>query len=535
MKRAALVIALCACSLRNPRVGTLPCSSTAQCDRPAVCFLGECRGHSSALTLVAVEIRPANDSPLGVSQVPGLDLRQTVVHDFALVPPLVDAGTLMQAPDVGTVAAPVPGALITFTDHAPGIPDRVEQITARTDNSGAFSVRLPQGKWDVLVQPSAPLPPYRPPTLSTDAPSLSFTLPRVGSLTPFQAALLLSDGGPLAGAAVTAVDANGAPLSATATALADGGFSLYLPPGTSSYAVEVGPPSDLDGGTASSGFDPLPNYDNLAPTAPAIIVTLPPTATLAGKVSDAMGAPVAAAHVYARSDGMPWSLSRSTTTAADGTYALLLRAGNYVVEAAPAATADGSGPAVSGEQLVSVVAATSLLLTCPNKVFGFGVIVRPGSVNAVSANYQITATRLPDRLLTARTAHSTPTDSQGIWHIIADPGRYRLEVVPTADSGLPRKVVQIELLPSTGPAEILLPQIMLSPPLTAFGRVHGAPPGGSDAPVANATVSFYALDANGHGILLGSSATDSMGQYKAILPDVAQPGAVASGGSEPAP
>jgi hypothetical protein len=226
---------------------------------------------------------------------------------------------------------------------------------------------------------------------------------------------------------------------------------------------------------------------------------------------------------------MPWSLSRSTTTAADGTYALLLRAGNYVVEAAPAATADGSGPAVSGEQLVSVVAATSLLLTCPNKVFGFGVIVRPGSVNAVSANYQITATRLPDRLLTARTAHSTPTDSQGIWHIIADPGRYRLEVVPTADSGLPRKVVQIELLPSTGPAEILLPQIMLSPPLTAFGRVHGAPPGGSDAPVANATVSFYALDANGHGILLGSSATDSMGQYKAILPDVAQPGAVASG------
>jgi len=527
VKRALpFLLALCACSLRDPRVGSPPCTSTAQCDRPSVCFLGECRGHSSALTLVAAEIRPANDSPLGVLQQPGIDLRTSVLNDFRLVPPLVDGGTVMQAPDVGTTAAPVAGALITFTDHAPGIPDRAQQITARTDNGGIFSsVRLPQGTWDVLVQPPAPLPPYRPATLSTAAPALSLTLPRVGSLTQFQAALLLSDGGPLPGAAVTAVNVTGETLSATTTALADGGFSLYLPPGTSSYALQVGPPSDLDGGTPfpAAALDPLPNYDNLLPTAPSISVTLPPTATLGGKVSDATGAPVAAAHVYARSDGMPWSLSRSTTTAADGTYALLLRAGNYVVEAAPAATADGSGPAVSGEIGISVTAAvTSLQLTCPNKVFGYGLIVSPGGSN-VSANYQVTATRLADRLLTARTASSTPTNSSGLWHIIADPGRYRLEVVPPADSGLPRKIVQIELLPQTVPAEILLPLIVLSPPLTVGGTVHGAPPGGVDAPVANATVSFYALDANGHGILLGSSATDSKGLYKAILPDVAQP------------
>jgi hypothetical protein len=75
----------------------------------------------------------------------------------------------------------------------------------------------------------------------------------------------------------------------------------------------------------------------------------------------------------------------------------------------------------------------------------------------------------------------------------------------------------------------LLPLIMLSPPLTVGGRVLGSPPGSVDAPVANATVSFYALDANGHGILLGSSLTDSKGLYKAILPDVAQPGAAVIG------
>jgi hypothetical protein len=61
------------------------------------------------------------------------------------------------------------------------------------------------------------------------------------------------------------------------------------------------------------------------------------------------------------------------------------------------------------------------------------------------------------------------------------------------------------------------------------GTVHGAPPGQADQPVANATVSFFALDANGNGVLLGSAPTDAKGQYQAILPDVAQPGAASNG------
>ncbi len=284
----------------------------------------------------------------------------------------------------------------------------------------------------------------------------------------------------------------------------------------------MGSPSDPDGGTAATAtLDPLPNYVGLAPTTPTIDIQLPPATTLTGTVIDAAGAPVAAAHVYARSDGMPWSLSRSAMTAPDGSWSLLLRAGNYVVEAAPAAAT--GGPAVSGEQMVSVSASgTSLQLTCPNKVLGFGLIVQHGS-GAVGANYQVTATRLADRLLTARTAYTQATDSAGIWTITADPGRYRVEVVPTADSGLPRKIVQIELQPPKTPVPVTLPEIDLSPPLTAVGKVHGAPPGGPDAPIANATVSFYALDADGHAILLGTSATDALGRYQTVLPDVAQP------------
>jgi hypothetical protein len=45
--------------------------------------------------------------------------------------------------------------------------------------------------------------------------------------------------------------------------------------------------------------------------------------------------------------------------------------------------------------------------------------------------------------------------------------------------------------------------------------------------VVNATVSFFALDAANHGVLLGTAPTDLNGHYTVVLPDVAQPGAAA--------
>src|SRR5205823_3618989 len=152
------------------------------------------------------------------------------------------------------------------------------------------------------------------------------------------------------------------------------------------YVLQVGPSPDLDGGP----LDPLPNYDQLPPPTsaqPAVSVDLPPVATVQGVVVDSGGAPVAGARVYARSDQMPWSLSRSAVTAADGSYSLPLRAGAFLVEAAPVTAADA--PAVSGEQSLTLpVAGATLNLVCLRKVRGFGLIVRPGG-GAASANYQI--------------------------------------------------------------------------------------------------------------------------------------------------
>jgi hypothetical protein len=445
-----------------------------------------------------------------------------VLQDFKLLPPLTVAGSVQQALDADAGVGPVDGgAQVTFSEHAPAIPDRVDQVLVHTDAAGSFSARLPPCTWDTLVQAAAPLPPFRSGPFSTDVPAMTLVLPAVSALVKVQGAVT-AGGQPLAGANVTAVDDAGTPLSSPATAQADGGYQLYLPPATTIYLLQVGPPpQDLDGGSAAAPLDPLPNYDHLQP-APTIDVALPPVAKLQGRILDSLGAPIPSARIDARSDGMPWSLSRSTTAGPDGSYVLSLRAGNFVVEAAPSVSPDA--PGVSGEKMVSVSASgTTQDFVCLPKVRAFGLIMTSNGVT-VGTNFQVTATRIADKLLTARTAFTTPTDAAGLWHVIADPGLYRVEIVPPPDTGLPRKIVQIDLN-GTDPREVPLPPIVISPPLEIVGTVHGAPPLGVDGPVAGATVSFFSLDASGtQSLFLGSALTDAQGRYRAIVPDVAQPG-----------
>ncbi|HEX9576436.1 MAG TPA: carboxypeptidase-like regulatory domain-containing protein, partial [Myxococcales bacterium] len=327
---AALLLS--ACGLRTPRTTAQPCAATAQCDRSDVCFLGQCRGPSEQLSLVSAEVHPPNDLQFGLLQQANIDLHQLpVLHDFALQPPFGVAGQVRQEQNDGTLTIVV-GAALTFIDHAPAIPDRVDKVIAKSDATGQFIAHLPAASWDLLLEPPSPLPPSRASSpLTTAAPALDLRLPPPSSLVQVNGSVSAA-GVLLTGARIAAVDSAGLAISAPATT-ADGGFSLLLPPGTSSYYLEIGPPNDMDGGVTNS--DPLPNYDQVPPVLP---VNLPLTAaaTLAGKVIDATGAGIASARVYARSTGTTqWSLSRSTSTAADGSYSLALRAGSYLVEAAP--------------------------------------------------------------------------------------------------------------------------------------------------------------------------------------------------------
>ena len=522
MKRALPLLALLGgCSLRDPRVTAPSCASNLQCSHADVCFLGECRPPSAAnLSVVRLEVRPPNGSQFGLRTVQ-VDLGTSVINDVKLAVPLnvgdpATPGSVLQAQD-GAPATAVPNATVTFSDHAKLIPDRIEQIVATTDAAGAYRARIPQGTWDVLVQAPAPLPPIRFGVLDTATPALNFIISSTATFSRLEGSVTFDGGLPLAGANVTAVDSEGAAVSAPAISQPDGGYSLYLSPNSGQPALQIGPPTDADAGTpSSSALDPFPTYPPKVYVTP-LELPLPPVATVSGRVLDTSGAPIPSARVYLRSASPDWTLARSVVADADGAYTATLREGNYQLQAAPAA--DAASPALSAVQSASAPA-TGVNLVCPPKVRRYGLVLGPDG-RPVGGNFQVVATRLADPLVTTRTAFTTPTDLNGVYHVIADGGRWRFEVVPPAGASLPRAIAQFDL-DSGDLGESPLPAIRISPALKVGGTVRGSAISVADVPVAGAQVSFFVLDASGHGVLLGSGMSDAQGRYDIILPDVVQ-------------
>jgi hypothetical protein len=460
------------------------------------------------------EVRAPADQQVGVLQRSGIDLRRSALVDFQLQPLLSASGTVQQAVD-GPPGAPVPApdAGVVFTDSTPGIADRASSVVTQTDAAGAFSVSFAASTWNVLVVPPTPAPPVRPPPLASSTNTLTIVLPAPSQLAQIGGTLTT---GPskLAGARVMAVDASGQALSVATTSGPGGAFSLQLPPGPPPYYLQIGPnPAAAPSDPAVPAF---PLQGSFTTTAPPLgdLGALPAPATLTGTVVDARQQPVASARVLALSvDPTGWTISRETVSDATGAYSLTLRAGNYVVQAAP--DVDPALPGLSGEIPVTVPAA--LAIVCPDKSQGTGVVTRPDG-QLVGAGYQIAAMRFPNRLVAGRLARATATDASGAFTIVGDAGHYRLEVVPPPTAGLPRKILSADL--SVG-APTQLPAVQLSAALTVVGTVSKA---GSQAPIAGATVDFFALDSSGaRSVLIGSGLTDASGKYRAVLPDVPAP------------
>jgi hypothetical protein len=517
-----VAVALCvACTIRAPRVSNgrgAPCISANQCQPEAVCFLGECRASSSQLSIVLAEVHPPSDQQLGTVQLGGIDLRQTPMHDFELKPLLTAAGAVLQQEAAGGPVA-VPGAAVVVADLASPIPDRVAKLSAQSDASGNFSLHFPSSTWGLSVLPPAPTPPYRySPPLTTGASGLQFVLPLASDLTTVTGTLNNS-GLPLASASVTAVDSAGKPLSTPAVSDPAGAFTLLLPPGSPQFFLQVGPVTN-----PAPSQPPVPAYTPRGPYSGTVVPPLdlgplPAPATLSGTVVDARGQPVVSPHVYALSlDATNWTILRQATAAADGSFSLSLRAGNYAIEAAPGL--DPTQPGLSGDQQEVLLSAASapVKIVCPDKSVATGVVRRPDGQRA-GPGYQVTATRFPDRLVTSRMAQTTPTDSNGVFTISGDQGSYQVEVTPPPETGLPRRIVSLDL--SGSGAVTQLPDLQLAQPSQAVGTVYT---GTGKTPVAGASVSFFALDSTGlRSVLIGSTLTDALGHYTAVLPDVSAP------------
>jgi hypothetical protein len=516
-----LLAMLAGCALREPRVSSKSCASSQQCSRSDVCFLGECRAPAANLSVVGVELRPPTGSQFAVRR-QQIDVRQSVLNDFVLTVPLAADGGVRQQQS-GGASAPVAGAVVTFTDLAPSIRDRVEQVTAVTDATGKYSARVPQGTWDVVVQIPVQIPPPFPPVhldpLVTSSPVVDFLLPEAAQFPRLDGGLITDGGTPVAGAAVTALDSQGRAISSASVSDADGGYTVVLPPATSQPLLQIGPPADLDGGVAAFALDPFPTYPPV-PHSSVIDLSLPAIASLTGKVIDPGGIPVPSARVYVRSTGTPWTLARSVAVDSNGVYDFILRAGNYQIQAAP--SSDANTPALSAPQTISLPQISTFDITCPVKVRRLGQIYGPDG-RPVGANFQIVAARLNDGLITGRRASTVATDANGVYRVSADGGRWRFEVVPPVDSPLPRKIFQVDL-DGADPAESELPAVQISRPLEAVGTVRGSSAGAQPVLVADALINFFSLDSTGTSVFLASARTDAQGRYKAVLPDVAQPG-----------
>jgi hypothetical protein len=521
-----------ACALRDPRVGGagLPCDSSSQCSSDSVCFLGECRGSSSQLAIVEAEVRAPASEQLGTLQRSAIDLRVSTIVDFQLRPLLSASGTVVRRLDDGGVAS-VADAGVVLTIASPSIADRVPSIATQSDDAGVFSVSFADSTWNVLVVPPPPEPPARQAApvspLASSTSGLQPVIPAPRELTNV-ALTLLAGGSPLAGARVAAVDANGSALSVPAVTDPQGAFTLELPPPPIEYFLQVGPDPAAPGASAAVPTFPARGpFSSPSPgsTCPSPLLgncldlgVLPAPATLSGRVLDVRQQPLAAIPVLAVStDPTGWVLSRQAVTDSTGAYTLSLRAGVYSVEAAP--PADPASPGLSGESLTPVPLGSQLTLICPDKSQAAGVVLGPDG-KRVGAGYQITATHFPDRLVTGRIASATATDGTGTFSVTGDAGEYRVEIVPPASSGFPRKIVALTLPPSGSSTP--LPTVQLSPPLAVVGTVTAAR--STTVPVAGVTVDFFALDSTGaRSVLIGSGLTDSLGHYRAMLPDVASP------------
>ena len=505
-----------------------PCNTSSQCESGATCFLGACRGRAGSIGRVLVEVRPPSDSRSSLLQAAGVDLGRSLLNDFALAESLAVSGSVAQSSDTaGAQPVPVALAAIAFTARDTVIPERVPEVSVQTDTSGSFSTRLPDGTWDLTVFPPqvSQLPIDRQPLGFRQAqPSLPLLLPAVSKLQRVQGALTTA-GVPLPGARVVAVDPAGTSLGAAATTDAAGDFTLALPPDTTAFKLRIGPPSDATGDAPIPSYEPTPaGASVLLPGAPIAtdLGALPLPARLAGKVVDASLLPVAGARVYALSlDGKGWVISRSATSGPDGVFSLQVREGRYLLEAAPGTGTTDLG--LSAAQEVQVRrGAPPVQLFCPQKVHFRGLVLKPDGA-PIGAGTQISATRLPDRLVSGRVAQVLPTDATGHYHLIGDAGgQYRLDITPPHDLGLPQRTVAIDVGAAGGPE---LPDVFLPNAVEAVGTITAI---STTTPVVGATIEFFALDATGkHAISLGSAITDDKGRYKAVLPDAPDPAALA--------
>lgn len=304
-----------------------------------------------------------------------------------------------------------------------------------TNEQGQFSIVLPPGEYKLLAFDSTAqfsFSFYRDAIAFADAAPITvraaqasaatFRLPLAGRITG--GVTDAATGLPLNGITVYAYTAAGALVTKTTTN-ANGSFAFSLPPG--SYRIVAADPSrhfatGFGGNTNAFSTSTVINLS--AAGQGGAQISLAPAATIAGRVVDAAGAPVA--NVTAAAYNLDGTLHSSVLTEADGTYELLVAPGTYklVVFDAQAVYATrffGGARGFAATSALGVASGQSL------RGFDFSILrggivtgtVREGS----TARAGITVAAYDSAGTLVATAI---TDANGVYRFVVPPGDYRI-------------------------------------------------------------------------------------------------------------
>lgn len=437
--------------------------------------------------------------PPGVAMLP-LDAIETIPGGATYqLGPLFAAGNPPRTLFVLGAGGGVP-AYLRLTPEGPGA-----AVEAFADATGAATLMVPSGGFDVLVVPSvAGLAPHR------------FVGPQGTSLVlddhTLAGAVTGPGGGPLAGARVQ-ITAAGAP-SSVATTAADGRFTVWSDAvAGDAVIVDVAPP-------AGSGLPRL-SATARAPSAAMAIAYAPNLALrdLAGLVVVRDGVPLAGARVTLVGDSGAAGTIAQGATPAVATGAVLI-----------ATTADASG--ALPHTLVPTAALTAVIATGGDlAVVALDTAHAPASLDAPAPQQVPTQITVGGRPVAGAVVDFVPT---GVLAQVAAPsvraiaddaglvsarlvrgGHYDVRVADPAGIGALTAIpdVAATALPST---------IALTPAIQLRGSVLFTAPGSASAqPLAGAAVQVLcaACDGLAAGRPLAEGTTDLAGRFVLAIPD----------------
>jgi len=415
----------------------------------------------------------------------------TTLPDVFLAPGIIVSGTVLD-----TLGQPVIDVDLNFVDQADG--QVVSTPGDKTDALGHFTVVVPAGTYNVSFRPAVDVP-LAPQRLTNVTLAVDTVLPTVVLQPGLQVSGTVVDslGMPVPNMDLDFFDASTGAFVYTIRDHTDGSGAYSTFVGQGSYNIHFIPPPD-------SNFV-AQKLINVSVTADITLpdVILETGAVITGFVVDTLGVGIAGVdlNLFNASTGLGVFVAYDTT-AADGSYRIVVSPDIYNVQYAPVAgsryvAARTPGlPLLVDQQLPDVVLQEGLFVS--GAVYDeFDV-----PIAGVDLDFFDSATGL--KVFTA----NDDTNANGIYSVPVPQGEYTIHLVPPRQSNyLPQKLFNVLVL-----GDVVLPDSILQTGFAISGIVQepaGQPIRDVDVDVVDAVT--------GSGVFIVHDNTDVAGQFRVVV------------------